>query len=286
MVKLSRKKAVQEYFSQETSRWDGVYNEGDSIFNYEMQKRKELVFEFIKKNVFNGEPRAIDVGCGAGHYVRELIDLGFNTIGSDISLNMVTTTRTNLGNNKEKSSNLICADCEFIPFPDNYFNLVLCIGVLSYVPDEIKILKELRRIIDDKGQVIISLPNLIKIRNIFDPYYYLVRIWKYIFKLFSNHNKEKEITDINEYLHNENFAAQNRYLLKQIYKYAQKSDFTVTDIKGYVYFFPTFFRKQIFSDKTVVKVNDYIMNKLISNKFKFLLNIPFGWVVTLSPNKN
>ena len=283
MAKLSRKKAVREYFSGETTRWDEVYNQDDSLFNYEMQKRKEIVFELIKKNLGNGKQKAIDVGCGAGHYVKEMINLGFDTVGSDISKSMIDLTNSNLRIDKDHSPNLLCADCEFIPFPDNYFNLVICIGVLSYVNDEIKILQELKRIVKDGGTVIVSFPNLIKMRNVFDPYYYLIRIWKYIFKMIFNNSKEKEVTDISEYLHNDNFQAQNRYLLKQIYKYADKSNFIVSEIQGYVYFNPTFFRKQVFSNKNVIKVNDYIGNKLKKRKYKLLLNFPFGWVVSLRP---
>lgn len=287
MTNKNRKEAVKEYFSIESKRWDDVYKAGDSIFNYEMQKRKDIVFDFINKRFSDKQNKnAIDVGCGAGHYIKGLLELGFQTFGSDISNTMIETTAQNLNKFNFDTSRLFCSDCEKIPMPDKYFDLVICIGVLSYAENEVNILKELKRIAKEDGLIIISVPNMIKLRNLLDPYYYLVRVWKFLFNKIFRRKKQVQISDLNEYLHNKSFQAQNRYLLKDIYRLAKLSSLEVRDIQGYVYFNPTFFRKQIFSDKTVIRINKYLENRIRNKKSRFLLNFPFGWVICLEPGKS
>lgn len=283
MINKNRKEAIREYFSIEVKKWDYVYKENDSIFNYEMQKRKEIVFDFINKTLNRKKQYSLDIGCGAGHYVKGMIELGLETYGADLSEKMIRTTIENLRNDNYDTSKLFCSDCEKIPIPDKHFDIVTCIGVLSYAENEIRILSELNRIVKDDGTVIVSVPNLIKLRNILDPYYYTFRVWKYLYKKFFNRKKEKTISDLSEYLHNKNFEAQNRYLLKQIYKITSSAGFHVKDIKGYVFFNPTFFRKQVFSDRTVIKINKFIEKITDRKEFKLLLHIPFGWVVCLKP---
>ncbi|GAL87198.1 conserved hypothetical protein [Sporocytophaga myxococcoides] len=46
-------------------------------------------------------------------------------------------------------------DIQSIDFPDNHFDVIICSHVLGHVPDEVKALSELRRVIKPDGSVII-----------------------------------------------------------------------------------------------------------------------------------
>ncbi|MFC2152837.1 class I SAM-dependent methyltransferase [Bacteroidota bacterium] len=54
-------------------------------------------------------------------------------------------------------------DITKIPFPDNYFDIIICSHVLGHVPDETKAVSELRRVLKDNGIALIMTlinPNL------------------------------------------------------------------------------------------------------------------------------
>jgi SAM-dependent methyltransferase len=57
------------------------------------------------------------------------------------------------------SKNLIAADALDIPFPAGHFNLVICSEVLEHIPDTRSAVKELRRVINSEGSLIVSSPN-------------------------------------------------------------------------------------------------------------------------------
>lgn len=46
-------------------------------------------------------------------------------------------------------------DVTNIPYPDNYFDYIICSHVLGHVPDEAKALSELKRVINTKGTILI-----------------------------------------------------------------------------------------------------------------------------------
>ncbi len=46
-------------------------------------------------------------------------------------------------------------DITQIPYPDNYFDLIICSHVLGHIPDEQKAIQELYRVLSNKGQALI-----------------------------------------------------------------------------------------------------------------------------------
>ena len=45
---------------------------------------------------------------------------------------------------------LVCADARAMPFQDNTFDVILCVGVLEYQPDDRQLIKEISRVINRK----------------------------------------------------------------------------------------------------------------------------------------
>ncbi len=52
------------------------------------------------------------------------------------------------------------ADITQIPFPDNSFDYVIAIHVLEHIPDDIKAMKELYRVLKPQGTAILSVPMI------------------------------------------------------------------------------------------------------------------------------
>lgn len=277
-----RKETVKEHFSDYASYWDDLYDENfdsNRFYSHEIKSRKRVVFDLFEKNI-NGKPlTAIDVGCGAGHYITELKRRGVNIFGSDISKKMIEVTRRN--NNKAQLSvdKLLCADCQVLPFPDKAFDVVFCIGVLSYVSDEHAIFKEMKRIVKEDGLIVFNVPNLLKLRNVLDPYYYIFKVWKLVGAKFKKLLTGKE--QVVKVLDTKTMdAPQNRYNQKQVKNFMKNAGLKGADIQGYAYGPLRFWRKDILNDKQAVSLSVRIEKIAKLKPFRFINKFAVGWVFT------
>lgn len=98
----------------------------------------------------------LNVGCGA--YARG------SSEWTEINLDLFTAPLMS-------KSYPVCADACHLPFRDNAFAAVVCVGeVLSYV-DPVQVLREIGRIIIPSGTVIIDFGNSKSLRHLFLPTY-------------------------------------------------------------------------------------------------------------------
>jgi SAM-dependent methyltransferase len=69
-----------------------------------------------------------------------------------------------------------------LPFRDGVFDVVLCVGVLSYLREDGRAIAELGRVVRPGGAVVIALPNRLLAAKLLDPFYWLVwlpaRAWR------------------------------------------------------------------------------------------------------------
>ena len=102
-----------------------------------------------------GAQRILDVGCGEGFTMRELGQAGVQVtmVGVDFSLPALAWNQAH----GMARSPLGVADVHHLPFPDNSFDLVLCLEVLEHVPDSAAGLRELLRV--SRDYVLVSVPH-------------------------------------------------------------------------------------------------------------------------------
>ena len=93
--------------------------------------------------------KILDVGCGVGKLSKYL--KGFNLYGCDITENFVKQAQ------KENYKELKVADICNLPYKDNEFDKIICLGVFEYILDTEKAMKELLRVC--KGDIILNTPN-------------------------------------------------------------------------------------------------------------------------------
>lgn len=97
--------------------------------------------------------KALDYGCGPGRSTRFLKSLGFETIGVDISPDMLDQAQAN-----DKSDEYLLIQSGCLPFDDMSFDVVFSSFVFIEVPtsEEIEnILKEMKRVIKLDGHIVI-----------------------------------------------------------------------------------------------------------------------------------
>ena len=105
------KKFGREYF-------DGKREFGYGGYKYDGRWKKvaKRIIRYYKLKKGN---RVLDIGCGKGFLVNDLVDLGIDAYGVDISDYAIKNSKI------EISSRLIKGNAKKINFPNNYFDLVL-----------------------------------------------------------------------------------------------------------------------------------------------------------------
>ena len=119
----------------------------------DVMRRRRLIREAL--DVSAGE-RILDVGCGPGFYVAELLDeVGPN--GSIVGLDGSATMLAVAAKRSEGKPNVAFreADATALPVGDGEFDAALCVQVLEYVPDATAALRELRRALRPGGRVLV-----------------------------------------------------------------------------------------------------------------------------------
>jgi len=98
--------------------------------------------------------RALDIGCGTGHFMLILKRLGYETYGIELSKKATKIGKEQFGLDIRNGTLL---DHKF---PDNYFYLITMNHVLEHLHNPIEVLLEAKRILHPNGWIIIRTPNI------------------------------------------------------------------------------------------------------------------------------
>lgn len=131
------------------ARWAPIY---DNTFGKITSTGRERAVEYINKR----GGRVLEVGVGTG-LALPLYDKGVQLTGIDYSLDMLNKARK-----KQKSAeyiadiDLIEMDARHLKFPDNTFDTVAAMHVLSVVPEPERVMSEIARVLKPGGEVVIT----------------------------------------------------------------------------------------------------------------------------------
>ena len=117
------------------------------------ERRRRLVREALGARP--GE-RILDVGCGPGFYVAELLDEvgeSGSVVGLDASAAMLELARRRCAG--RDNVDFTQADATGLPVADAEFDAALSVQVMEYVPDVAPALAELKRVLRPGGRLII-----------------------------------------------------------------------------------------------------------------------------------
>jgi len=162
---VSTKEQVNELFTQTVDDWARFYEDPKpaKMSSQNLVSRRRFAIEMIEAKLPKGS-KILDVGCGTGHLAAELARRGYDTWGTDLSQGMVDYAREHYNRDRFQ-----VADIEKIPFPDNFFDGIVCLGVMEYLVTDVNALREMWRVLKPGGHAVVTTPSSIC------PFFYIDR---------------------------------------------------------------------------------------------------------------
>jgi SAM-dependent methyltransferase len=108
-------------------------------------------------------PVVLDLGCGEGHLLRRVGEAipGAVLVGLDYSRSAIARAKQ-----IAPGAQLVVADANQCPFPDQSFDVVLCTNLWEHVDAPVALARGIRRLLKPGGQLILSTPARYRLQNL------------------------------------------------------------------------------------------------------------------------
>ena len=142
---MEHKKIIKRRYDETAKFYDRRYREIQNI-------KYELIFEKIS---IDNEQNILDVGCGTGNLFLFLDNVDCFKFGIDLSIKSLTRCLEKLG--RKTQIQTICADVDFLPFREDFFDIIFLITILQNVSDPVNSLKNIKKLCKPNGLILLSL---------------------------------------------------------------------------------------------------------------------------------
>ncbi|GEM_PF-1798404 len=154
---MNNKIAQKDYYNHyddfdiiELGMVDGRENEYRKRF---MSRRAEKMAEIAG---LDDGSTILEVGCGTGMYTVYWVRPSIKLYGLDISRGMLKRSADKIDS---INTFFIEGDAEHLPFRDRSFDAVLSVNTIEHLDDVRVALKEIARVCQDGGKIVLSVPN-------------------------------------------------------------------------------------------------------------------------------
>ena len=134
--------------------WDKAANYYESSWQKQLRPAQDKLFQFA---AVRGGEKVIDIACGTGlvtFRVAEKTGKNGFVLGTDISDKMVELAISIAKEKKYSHVKFERMDAEELKVDDNSFDVALCALGMMYVPDMLKALKEMWRVLNPEGRAV------------------------------------------------------------------------------------------------------------------------------------
>jgi ubiquinone/menaquinone biosynthesis C-methylase UbiE len=160
---------VNTYFQATAHDWENIYSER-SVYAVIHQQRQACVLAIVDQLGLALHRRILEVGCGAGLTTTALARRGYQVSAVDAVQAMLDLTRRRVTEAvvTERVTTAL-ADVRQLAFPDKRFGLVLAIGVLPWVDSLCESVREMQRVTEPGGYLIVTVDNRWRLNEMLDP---------------------------------------------------------------------------------------------------------------------
>jgi ubiquinone/menaquinone biosynthesis C-methylase UbiE len=113
--------------------------------------RRRLLRAIVDRYARHGRDRVLDAGCGTGGMLEHLGPPG-SVVGLDVEQLALSYAR------RRGARRLVQGSAVELPFPDDSFGTVFSLDVLEHLDDDLGGLRELKRVCQPGGTVVITVP--------------------------------------------------------------------------------------------------------------------------------
>jgi len=114
--------------------------------------------------------RVLEVACGRGGFVHVLQSAGARVTGCDFSMGALRAARHKSKGGERPGAWLVQGDVQRLPFADNTFHRVIDCETIEHVPDDQSALREMFRVTQPGGKLLLTTPNYLNLMGIYDVY--------------------------------------------------------------------------------------------------------------------
>lgn len=139
--------------------------------NWWYQSRRKIIASILDRFSKNKVDTILDLGCGVGSNAPILAPRAQKLVGLDISPHALSFART------ASYGSLIEANAEEIPLPDESVDVVVCTDVLEHLDDQ-KAILEIKRVLKNKGLLVLTVPAFPSLWNANDDYSHHLRRYR------------------------------------------------------------------------------------------------------------
>jgi ubiquinone/menaquinone biosynthesis C-methylase UbiE len=153
--------AAEQRFSDARAarRWADMYDsDTESLQEASFRKRCDVTVKYVLQ-VLPAGGHVLDLGCGSAPVLSQLRKQGVSCTGLEYSEDMLRHSRARLQSMQLDEGDLHRGDCRSTQFESASFDVVVCLGVISYVEDYAVVLSEIKRVLKPGGYAFVSFRN-------------------------------------------------------------------------------------------------------------------------------
>ena len=167
------------------------------------QRRLKATLDLIPGSAKNESLKLLDIGCGEGHFTNVIKKefSNFDVYGLDYSVSAIDFAHKTF-----PEINFITANAYYPPYKDEYFDIVVCNNLWEHVPDPLKMLRAMKRVLKPNGLLIISTPSRYRFSNLIK-----AAVGQEIAFMSTYHVTEYTIGQVKEQLRWEGFKTERVY---------------------------------------------------------------------------
>jgi ubiquinone/menaquinone biosynthesis C-methylase UbiE len=168
---LEQQEEVNAYFQSQATLWKDIYA-SDSLLSEIVRDRHAAVLDWIDSLALAPGSQVLEVGCGAGFMAVALAQRGLHVQAIDSVEAMVEQANQNAV--ETGTANLLSitvGDAHTLAFDDDFFDLVLAIGVIPWLAQPELAMREIARVTKPGGYAILATANRMALPSLLDPLY-------------------------------------------------------------------------------------------------------------------